>query len=412
MAARPRHYAFITDEIPRPGEAGHLAVNHAIIDFLVTRGHRVTVFLGRARLPWPVQRFARFFDPRQVHVAGPGLVSLPGAIAAPGAAPRILLRQALTALPAALRKRLRTRARAGEYGTVDAVLGQFITPDAIDWCATRLAALRPDGILIDTIFRAPVLRDARLQGIPSVIIAHDVFHRRHAALSARGYRLYPPVMTADDEAALLALGQSIAAIQPEETALLARLLPQKRVFTAPMPATPVPRPAHVARDPDRLVFVGSASLHNTDGLQWFLTDIWPRIHAQQPQTRLDVCGSVADTVTPVPGVNLLGRVPDLAPVLHRAALAVAPLRAGSGLKIKLLDFIAHGLGVITTPVGVEGFAETADSPFLVASDAEAFAGLTLRTLQTPGDLESRALAYTKHYRAEHVFADLAACLGA
>src|SRR5690348_15960696 len=44
---------FITDEVPRPGEAGHLAVNHEIISFFAARGHPVTVLLTRPRLPWP-----------------------------------------------------------------------------------------------------------------------------------------------------------------------------------------------------------------------------------------------------------------------------------------------------------------------------------------------------------------------
>ncbi len=410
-AKASRHFAFITDEVPRPGEAGHLAMNHAIVHYLATRGHRVTVLLARPRLPWPVQSYAAYLDPQRVRVEGPGIVALHGRVLAPKAAPRILARKALATLPATLRERLRTRARAGEYGAVDAILGQFITDDAVDWCAARIAALQPDAVLVDTIFRAAVLRDARVRAIPNVIVAHDVFHQRHAALTARGYKLYPPSMTVEDETALLSLGQSIAAIQPEETALLARLLPQHPVFTAPMPATPVPRPAGVARDPRRVVFMGSASLHNTDGLRWLLGEIWPRIHAQMPDAQLDVCGTVADTAGAAPpGVNLLGRVPDLAPVLHHAALAVAPLRAGSGLKIKLLDFVAHGLGVVTTHIGAEGFADSADSPFLIADEAAGFADLVVQTLGKPDNLEERALRYTELYGPNRVFAGLVAAI--
>ncbi len=268
-------YAFVTDEVPRPGEAGHLAMNHAIVSWLAGRGHDVVVLLTRARLPAPVFRFGRFLDRRRVRVEGRGLISIPGAVAAPRAAPAILARRVV---PAALRR----RARASVYGDVDAVLGRFIDPAAVSWCAARIAALRPKAVLVDTIFRAPLLADPLLARVPSVIIAHDVFHRRHAALRAAGYRLFPVTLEAGEEATLLARAGAVAAIQPEEAEALQAMLPGKRVFVAGMPVVPRPRPSGVARLADRLVFLGSDTLPNVDGLRWFLAEVWPLVRQARP----------------------------------------------------------------------------------------------------------------------------------
>ncbi|WP_229677890.1 glycosyltransferase [Caldovatus sediminis] len=413
-AARPMRLVLVTDEVPRPGLAGHLAVNHAILSHFAARGHEVIVLLAQPRLPWPVQRLApaRLEPASRVRVEGRGLLRGRGWIAVPPRpALRILARQALGLLPVGPRERLRRRARAGEYGLVDAVLGRFLEPAAADWAAARIADLAPGAVLVDTIFRAPLLRDPRLAGTRSVLIAHDVFHRRHASLSARGLRLHPASLTREEECGLLRLARVVAAIQPEEEALLRALLPDRRVLCAPMPAVPRPRPPSVAREPGLLAFVGSDSVHNLDGIRWFLAEVWPLLRRLLPGARLEICGSVGRALGPgLPrGVRARGIVPDLAPVLHRAACAVAPVLAGSGLKIKLLDCVAHGLPVVTTPVGAEGFAPTPDRPFAVATDAEAFAREAARLAADEAGFARReraALDYCALYAPDRVFAAL------
>jgi len=408
---------FVTDEVPRPGLAGHLAVNHAILSHFAARGHEIVVLLAQPRLPWPVQRLApaRLGPAARVRVEGRGLLGgqSRGWIAVgPRPAARILARQALRLLPVGPRERLRRRARVREYGLVDAVIGRFMDPAAADWAAARIAGLAPSAVLVDTIFRAePLLRDPRLAGIRSVLIAHDVFHRRHASLSARGLRLHPASLTREEERDLLRLARIVAAIQPEEEALLRDLLPDRRVLCAPMPALPRPRPASVAREPGLLVFVGSDSVHNLDGMRWFLAEVWPLLRGLLPEVRLEICGSVGQALGPrmPPGVRVRGVVPDLAPVLHRAACAVAPVLAGSGLKIKLLDYVAHGLPVVTTPVGVEGFAPAPDRPFVVTADAGDFAREAARLAADEAGFARRervALDYCALYAPDRVFAAL------
>ncbi len=387
--------------MPRPGEAGHLAYNHAILSHLVTHGHAVTVVLARPRLEGVVQQTGG------LHVVGPGLVSRNGWVAAarPKAAARILARASLSLLPASLGEALRKRGRAGDYGAADAVLGRFLSEGEAE-AAARLCG-GAEWVIADTIFRAPAL--AKLPPGPRrAIVTHDLFHARHAALTARGLSLFPPSLTADDEARWLAEAELLVAIQPEEEQALAALAPGARVVTAPMPARAVPRPPAVAREPGRLVFIGSASAHNTDGLRWFLDEAWPLIRARLPEARLDVAGTVCREIGAAPeGVALLGRVEALGPLLHRAGLAIAPLRAGSGLKIKLLDYAAHGLATVTTTVGAAGFVRDPAWPFVLADDAAGFAEAVAHLAASdPAAREAAALAYVGHYGAETVFAAL------
>jgi succinoglycan biosynthesis protein ExoO len=394
-------YVFITDELPRPGTSGHLALNFAILSWLQAQGHEVTVLLLGARMSWPLERYdlAPVAGPQVKKLGNHLLVTSALAIA------RILLRALVRRLPFVLSTKLRT-ARQG----ADTVLGRFCTKPEARWCARFIARTRPDAVLVDTIFRAPILAEPELAGVNSVLIAHDVFHRRHRALLTAGYSVQPRQLTREDEAALASHARHIAAIQPDEAALLAAMCPAQNVFTAPMPALPCPALPGTSRLKGRLVFVGSDSLPNLDGLRWFLADVWPLLRPHG--ITLDLVGDCGPALRQLPdGVTRLGRVNGLAVVLHRAALAISPLRVGSGLKIKLLDYARHGLFTVATPPSLQGFAPDEAEPFIAAETATAFANAVLFQIKAPATPDA-ALAYiARHYGVAASFAGLGAALG-
>jgi len=402
-------FAFVTDELPRPGSAGHLALNHAIVDWLRIGGHEVTVLLTRPRLHWPVARFAL------AEVAGPEIGTWRDFVFLknPAAAMAILARQALGRLPSGLANKLQRKMGRRRYRGVDAVLGAFISPAQSAWCAARIRRMVPDAILVDTIFRAPLLREPGLQDFNSVMGAPDLFYRRHRAMSAAGYRVYPPSLPRELEAELLSAGKAITAIQPDEEAEIGAMCPKQFVGIATLPALPCPAPPGQRKYPGRLVFVGSDTLPNIDGLRWFFAEVWPGLSALHPGVTLDLVGDCGAAIGRLPpGVQRLGRVKNLAGILHRSALAIAPLRVSSGLKIKILDYARHGLITVMTPESLQGFAADADAPFIVASDAAAFSREVAAKLAAGGDADAeRAFDYVgRHYNAEASFSGLRAAL--
>jgi succinoglycan biosynthesis protein ExoO len=393
-------FAFVTDELPRPGTAGHLALNFAIIEWLRGLGHEVEVVLVGRRLPRPVERYGL------VTVAGPHIHSFGGYIVA--SFPRALASSVGHTLLRRLPPSRATKLRHRRHGA-DTVLGSFTSAADAAWCARHCAKNPPDAVLVDTIFRTPILAAPGLANLNSVLITHDLFHRRHRAMRSAGYSVQPEHLSREDEAALAATARHIAAIQPEEAKILTAMCPDRDVFLLPMPATPAPPPPGTAKLPHRLVFIGSASLPNLDGLRWFFTEVWPRLRGRG--VTLDLIGDCGPALRLVPeGVTRLGRVNNIAPLLHRAALAIAPLRVGSGLKIKLLDYARHGLLTIATPASLEGFAHDPDSPFIEAKTPEAFARAIIKQLKSPPPPDA-ALAYiASHYGPGPSFAGLAQAL--
>jgi glycosyltransferase involved in cell wall biosynthesis len=121
-----------------------------------------------------------------------------------------------------------------------------------------------------------------------------------------------------------------------------------------------------------------------DGTRWLLADIWPKIRRTLPDAELHIVGTVGSQIRlPSPGIVRWGEVRDLAPHYEKASIVFAPLRAGSGLKIKVLESICHGRATITTTIGAEGLRSLKPSPFLVADTAERFSSAAIHLLRDP-----------------------------
>lgn len=99
---------------------------------------------------------------------------------------------------------------------------------------------------------------------------------------------------------------------------------------------------------------------NVDGAVWFVEEIWPSILAQVPGARLQIVGRhPAPAVVALdarPGVEVHADVPSMAPYLEAARVAVVPLRAGTGVRVKALQAMASGRPVVGTSIGLEGIA--------------------------------------------------------
>jgi glycosyltransferase involved in cell wall biosynthesis len=100
-----------------------------------------------------------------------------------------------------------------------------------------------------------------------------------------------------------------------------------------------------------ILFIGGPALHNRRAVQFLEEDLLPRL--SRP-ARLVIAGECAR-----PRRNgrvlALGRVDRLSPLLAAADIAVNPVESGSGSNVKLAEYLAAGIPVVTTPVGLRGY---------------------------------------------------------
>jgi glycosyltransferase involved in cell wall biosynthesis len=123
---------------------------------------------------------------------------------------------------------------------------------------------------------------------------------------------------------------------------------------------------------------------NVDAALWLGREIWPEVLARVPHAQLLLVGKdPAPAVRALAGENVevTGTVADVTPYLARSRVVVAPLRAGGGTRLKILEALDLGRPVVATAVGCEGMEDLAGRGVVVADTvaalAEAIAALLL-----------------------------------
>ncbi|MEU6190236.1 glycosyltransferase family 4 protein [Nocardia sp. NPDC047038] len=116
-----------------------------------------------------------------------------------------------------------------------------------------------------------------------------------------------------------------------------------------------------------LTFLGNLYYEpNARAVEAIRTAILPRLSAAGLDVRVRVVGRGPAAVTADPRIEFTGRADTVDAALRGTTLALAPLTAGSGAKMKVLDYMAAGLPVLGTGHAVTGLP--VDHPGVVVDD--------------------------------------------
>ena len=136
-----------------------------------------------------------------------------------------------------------------------------------------------------------------------------------------------------------------------------------------------PKSASTSQD---LVFVGSMDwMPNIDGMQWFISEVFPLIQAKRPETTLAIVGrnppGALLEAARKPNITVTGTVPDVRPFLWQSAVSIVPLRIGGGTRLKIFEAMAASTPVVSTTIGAEGLPVQHGETIRIADSAEQFA---------------------------------------
>ena len=173
--------------------------------------------------------------------------------------------------------------------------------------------------------------------------------------------------------------------------------PNGREPSAILPDAPDPTVAFVAT-------MGWAP--NVDAAVWLGREIWPEVLARVPEARLLLIGR-----DPAPAVRALaderievtGTVADVNPFLTRARVVVAPLRAGGGTRLKIMEALDVGRPVVATSVGCEGMDDLVGRGVVVADTASALAEAIADLLLDPARAAALGRAGHEAVVADHTW---------
>ncbi|MCA9751458.1 MAG: TIGR03087 family PEP-CTERM/XrtA system glycosyltransferase [Gemmatimonadetes bacterium] len=153
------------------------------------------------------------------------------------------------------------------------------------------------------------------------------------------------------------------------------------------------RSAERPRAPE-LVFVGALDYFaNAEGIAWFVRDVWGAVRARVPAARLRIVGRkpgpAVRALGEVAGVEVVGDVPSVPPELWRSSIAVVPLRIAQGLQNKVLEAMAAGVPVVSSPAAVRALGDPAGA-WKVAETADQWAGAIAELVEDPVAADGQA----------------------
>lgn len=137
-------------------------------------------------------------------------------------------------------------------------------------------------------------------------------------------------------------------------------------------------PIENPRDPsgDRVGFIGTLEYAaNRDAVRWFVDTVLPLLVKLNPSIQFRIAGKIPAGMAPIdhPNVNLLGFVDNLADEMATWSASVAPLRVGSGTRLKILESFSRRCPVVSTTVGCYGLKVENRVDLLIGDSAEQFA---------------------------------------
>jgi len=283
-----------------------------------------------------------------------------------------------------------------------------------------------DVIQADGIALGPILRAAP-RGTPLVYSAHNVDSEYFAAEIER-FPLRGAITRAlrAMERQMFAIVDRVIAVSERDRALFLSLYgaaPEKVVVApngfdeerfrpiAPERKRALRRSMGIGDEEKIVLFSGSRVNHNEAAVRLLLERVVPRLPEGM---RLLIAGGVGDGFPFASGKRVIvtGSVPDVLPYFHAADVAVNPVETGGGTNIKLLQYLATGLPVVSSAFGVRGLDALARHVLVAAPDALAEA-LVARTSAPPAndvarDLEAWSWAASAR-RVEACYESLAAC---
>lgn len=290
----------------------------------------------------------------------------------------------------------RLAVNAGLLRGVPMWAGELASRQAAARVAAVSAAWRPDVVQVEflpmTVFLGALCRS----GAPRVLVDHDasfrpahefghlpaLLRRPLKALDARAWRGF-------DRRTAARVDATVVFTEADRLAL-ERASP-RRTVRIPLVVPPRDRPlSPVGRRPPSVLFAGYyRHPPNADAARWLVHEIFPAVRREHPEAELVLVGEEppADLKgLDEKGVVAVGAVDDMTEYLDRAAVVVAPIRSGGGVRVKVLEALGARKAVVATRLAAEGIEAPPGDAILLADSAAEFASCLSLLL---GDEERR-----------------------
>ncbi len=154
------------------------------------------------------------------------------------------------------------------------------------------------------------------------------------------------------------------------------------------------------------MFVGALDYRpNVDAACWFSRAVWPAVRRARPEARFYLVGRrpapAVQALAALPGVDVIGQVPDVRPYVARSAVAVVPLRIARGVQNKVLEALAMAKATVASPMTLAGLRGESTPGVVMASAAQEWAAAVVRLLDDAPQRHRLGEAGRRYVAAHH-----------
>lgn len=266
---------------------------------------------------------------------------------------------------------------------------RYCSPAMRDQIAKLVTTIPFDSLVCDFLTPAPNFPDMS----KVVLFQHNVetmIWRRHVEQSPYLVRKAYFQMQADRmfncERDMCRAAARVIAVSPQDAVMMKKMFDVES-FSVPtgVDLDYFRRPSGAPHKAD-LVFVGSMDwLPNSDGVNYFVSEVMPLVWRQKPDCTLAIVGrapaqDILALAQKDSRITVTGTVPDVRPWIWGASVVVVPLRIGGGTRLKIYEAMAAGTATVSTTIGAEGLDVSHPGNIRLADLPETFANECLTLL--------------------------------
>jgi glycosyltransferase involved in cell wall biosynthesis len=122
--------------------------------------------------------------------------------------------------------------------------------------------------------------------------------------------------------------------------------------------------ANTAKNID-IVYVASENDHNIKSANWFFDEVYPKL---ADNIKIAVVGKINNYIPEFKNVEKIVLAKDLDDIYKRAKITICPMFSGTGVKIKVIESLSHGIPVVCTERGVDGLINKTNNGCLITND--------------------------------------------
>ena len=257
---------------------------------------------------------------------------------------------------------------------------RFISKDFKARLAQLLQKEHFDVVQLEMLYMAPYVETIREHSKAMIVMrAHNVEHKIWERIAKetrspfkRWYINHLAKTLKEYELTALETVDGVAAITRKDAAFFRKYC-SKPIIDIPYGVYPEEfTPKSEIEGRPKFYHIGSMNwMPNEEGIRWFIDEVLPKTVEKVPTFVYHLAGrNMPEWLTQLnnPNVDVIGEVPDAKAFVAENDVAIVPLLAGSGIRIKIIESMAMGKTVITTRVGAEGILYKEDENIIIAEN--------------------------------------------